>query len=144
MVLFVNISSHSSLIYLKTILNAFILMLTIGPLLSIMSKGDTDWLLFSLILWTIGSTIIFYPFMEHIYPHILTRTSSFLLTSVLIIISTWFNITLISYFFPSHYIYTTLINLTLNELSLFALLYLLLVSMLISILNTSQLLEDNS
>jgi len=144
MVLFVNISSHSSLIYLKTILNAFILMLTIGPLLSIMSKGDTDWLLFSLILWTIGSTIIFYPFMEHIYPHILTRTSSFLLTSVLIIISTWFNITLISYFFPSHYIYTTLINLTLNELSLFALIYLLLVSMLISTLNVSQLLEDNS
>jgi len=144
MVLFVNISSHSPLIYLKTVLNAFILMLTIAPLLWIMSKGDTHWLLFSLILWTIGSTIIFYPFMEHIYPHILTKTSSFLLTSVLIIISTWFNITLISYFFPSHYIYTTLINLTLNELSLFALLYLLLVSMLISMLNTSQLLEDNS
>jgi len=144
MVLLVNISSHSSLIYIKTVLNALILMLTIGPLLSIISKGDTHWLLFSLTLWILGSTIIFYPFMEHIYPHILTKISSFLLTSVLIIISTWFNITLISYFLPSHYIYTTLINLTLNELSLFALLYLLLVSTLISTLNVSQLLEDNS
>ena len=144
MVLFVNISPHSSLIYLKTFLNAFILMLTIGPLLWIMSKEDTSWLFFSLSLWTIGSSIIFYPFMEHVYPHVLTKISYFLLTSVLIIISTWFNMTLITYFLPSHYIYTTLINTTLNKLSLFSLLYIFLVSTLISKLNLSHLLEDNS
>ena len=137
MVLFVNKSSSTSFVYLKTFFIAIILMITVSPLLSIMSKGDSNWFLFALILWTIGSSIIFYPFMEHIYPHMLTKMGFFLLTSILIIINTWFNMTLITFFLSYNYIYNTLMNTTLNQLFLFALLYVFLVSSLILKLNFS-------
>ena len=142
--MFVDLSSHSSYIYLKTLFTATILMITISPLLWMMSKGDLNWLLLSLILWTLGSIIIFYPFMEDVFPHLLTKTGFFLLTSILIIISTWFNITLITFLFHDNYIYNSLINITLDQLSLFISLYILLVSMLILKLNRSQPTEDNS
>ena len=144
MVLFVDINSNSSLIYLKTLLISTIIMITISPLLWIMSKGDTSWLLLALTFWTLGSIIIFYPFMEHVLPYMLTKTGFFLLTSVLIIVSTWFNMTLIVFFLPSKYIYHTLITITVGQLSLFSSLYLLLVSSLILKLNLSSPVEDNS
>ena len=142
--MFVDINSHSSYIYLKTLFIATVLMITISPLLWIMSKGDINWLLLSLILWTLGSIIIFYPFMEDVFPYMLTKTGFFLLTSILIIISTWFNITLITFLFHDNYIYNTLINITLNKLSLFISLYIFLVSSLILKLNSSQPIKDNS
>ena len=144
MVLFVNINSHASLIYLKTLLISTIIMLTISPLLWILSKGDASWLLLALTFWTLGSIIIFYPFMEHVLPYMLTKTGFFLLTSVLIIVSTWFNMTLIVFFLPAKYIYHSLINITLGQLSLFFALYLILVSSLILKLNLSHPIEDNS
>jgi len=142
--LFVDINSNTSLIYLKTLLISTVIMLTISPLLWIMSKGDTSWLLLSLTFWTLGSIIIFYPFMEHVFPYMLTSTGFLLLTSVLIIVSTWFNMTLIVFFLPAKYIYHTLINITLGQLSLFFALYLILVSSLILKLNLSHPIEDNS
>ena len=142
--MFVDISSDSSLIYLKTLLISIIIMLTVSPLLSIMSKGDTSWLAFALTFWMLGSIIVFYPFMEHVLPYMLTKTGFFLLTAVLIIISTWFNMTLIVFFLPAKYIYHTLVNITLDQLSLFFTLYLILVSSLILKLNFSYPTKDNS
>jgi len=142
--LFVDTTSESSLIYLKTLLISTIIMLTISPLLWIMSKGDTSWLVLALTFWTLGSIIIFYPFMEHVLPYMLTKTGFFLLTAVLIIISTWFNMTLIVFFLPAKYIYHTLVNITLDQLSLFFTLYLILVSSLILKLNFSYPTKDNS
>jgi hypothetical protein len=119
-------------------------MISIGPLLWTISKGDISWLLLSLILWTLGSMVIFYPFMEHVYPYMLTNTGIFLLTAILIIIGAWFNMTLITFFLPHKYIYLTVINTTLHQLSLFSGLYVFLLSTLFSKLNSFYPIKDNS
>ena len=136
MVLFVN--SHSQLIYFKTFLFVTILIGTVSPLLWIISKGDMQWVVISSLLWAIGSTIIFYPFIEKVYPKMLTKIGFFLLTSILIIVATWLNILLISFLLSENYIFNLLLNTTLNQILLVSSLYILLINFMITKLNLTK------
>jgi hypothetical protein len=70
-----------------------------------------------------GTILIFYPFIEYVYPHMLTKTGIFLLTSILTIVSAWVNIMMITLLLSDHYIYHAILNSTLENISLFGLFY---------------------
>jgi len=70
------------------------------------------------LLWTVGSLLIFHPFVLYIYPHLISKVSVYLLTSILIIVSAWLNITIITLLLPYDYVYYALFNATLSQISL--------------------------
>jgi len=137
--LIINLESDSTqlLRYIKSTLIGLILTILILPLLWIIAEYDTEWILKSSIIWALGSILIFHPFLEYIYPKLLTKTSFFLLTSMLIILSTWFNVTLITLLMSQSYIYYMFLNSSFSDISLFSGGYILLGSFLISIIEAS-------
>lgn len=133
----ININTICSFNYYKTALIAAILTMTITPLLWIVSESHTQWVLMATLLWASGSILIFHPFVQHVYPHMLTKMGIYLLTSILTIVSVWFNITIITLLLPNNYIYDTMLNITLTQISLFGWFYILMTSTFISNLNLS-------
>jgi len=131
-VLKINIKSFSTYCYSKTLLIAMILTFTFFPLLWILSENHTPWLLLSTLLWILGSILIFHPFMEYVYPHMLTKAGIFLLTSILTIISVWFNVMIITLLLPDNYLYHAILNTTLTNISLFGYFYIIITTTVIS------------
>lgn len=111
-------SSKSPVNFLKSLLIAIILGITIAPIIFLLTTADIVWVLMATLLWTVGSTLIFHPFVLYIYPHLISKVSVYLLTSILIIVSAWLNITLITLLLPYDYIYYALFNATLSQISL--------------------------
>ena len=115
----------------STLITTIILSISILPILLFLSEFNINWVLFSLPLLLIGNSLIFYPFIVHVYPHLMSKLSLYLLSSILIVISLWVNITFATYLLPNDYIYYTLLNVTFSKILLFGLTYLLLVTKLI-------------
>ena len=128
--------------YFKTLITVLILVTIITPILWIISNNDTEWVIMANILWAMGSLIIFQPFIEHVYPHLLTKTSVFTLTAILTITSSWINIILVSFLLPQHYISTILLNTSPVELASLTLLYLLLMITSITQIELSKSLQE--
>ena len=128
----INNILNSTTYYFKTLIIAIILTLTIIPLLVQISAINMEWIMMAIGLWILGSITIFYPFVKYLYPQLITRSSFFLLTTILIIVSTWLNITLIGLFLPYNYIDNAILDSTLLQLSLFGYLYIMLVNILIA------------
>jgi len=126
------VSSKSTVYFFKSLLIATILTITIVPILLLFTGADTRWVFMATILWTIGSLFIFHPFILYVYPHLMSKISLYLLTSLLIIVSTWFNITMITLLLPYDYIYYAFFNSTLSQISILGSIYIIIVNAVIS------------
>ena len=111
---------------------AIILALTISPIILFFTSADMPWVIIATLLWTSGSLLIFHPFVQYVYPHLMSKMSVYLLTSILIIISGWFNITMISLLLPYDYIYYALFNITLSQITLWGSVYIILVNAILT------------
>jgi len=111
---------------------AIILALTISPIILFFTSADMPWVIMATLLWTSGSLLIFHPFVQYVYPHLMSKMSVYLLTSILIIISGWFNITMISLLLPYDYIYYALFNITLSQITLWGSVYIILVNAILT------------
>lgn len=128
----IHLNSKSTVHFVKTIITAIILLLTIVPILLFLSEADTQWVIMATLLWAIGTVLIFHPFIRYVYPHLMSKVSIYMLTSILIIISAWLNITVITFLLPYDYIYYSLFNATLTQISLLGSFYVIVVNALIT------------
>jgi hypothetical protein len=62
----------------------------------------------------------------------MSKISVYLLTSILIIISAWFNITIITLLLPYDYVYYSLFNATLTQIALWGSGYIILINAIIT------------
>jgi len=125
-------SPKSTVHFFKSILIAMILGITIAPMILLLTEANISWVVMTTLLWTIGSALIFHPFVVYIYPHLLSKVSVYILTSVLIMISVWFNITMITLLLPYDYIYYAMFNATLTNISLWGSAYIVFLDAIIS------------
>lgn len=125
-------SSKSTVSFFKSIVIALILAITITPMILFLTSANLSWILIATLLWAFGSILIFHPFILYIYPHLMSKLSVYLLTSVLIIISAWLNITIITILLPYDYIYYSLFNATLVQISLWGSTYIILINALVT------------
>jgi len=125
-------SSKSTVCFLKSMLIAIILGITISPMILLLTEANTSWVVMATLLWTVGSALIFHPFVIYIYPHLMTKVSVYILTSILIIVSAWFNITMITFLLPYDYIYYAMFNATLTQISLWGSAYIIFLDMIIT------------
>jgi hypothetical protein len=86
------------------------------PLLWVISDANINWVLFANIISFTGTLILVYPFVNYVYPYLVTKTATFLLTSLLTIISIWINITAIAFALPHSYIYEASLNATIEKI----------------------------
>ena len=125
-------SSKSPVHFFKSILIAMILGITIAPMILLLTEANISWVVMTSLLWTVGSALIFHPFVLYIYPHLMTKVSVYILTSILIIVSVWFNITMITLLLPYDYIYYAMFNATLTQISLWGSAYMIFLDILIT------------
>ena len=125
-------SSKSTVNFFTSTLIAIILALTIAPIILFLTSADTSWVLMATFLWASGSLLIFHPFVQYVYPHLLSKVSVYLLSSILIIISAWFNITMITLLLPYDYVYYGLFNATLSQIALWGSVYIILINAIIT------------
>ena len=125
-------SSKSPLNFFKSILIAMILSITIAPMILLLTEANISWVIMTTLLWTVGSALIFHPFVVYIYTHLLSKVSVYILTSILIIISAWLNITMITLLLPYDYIYYAMFNATLSQISLWGSAYIVVLDALIT------------
>jgi len=125
-------SSKSPVNFFKSLLIAMILAITIAPMILLFTEANISWVFMTTVLWTIGSALIFHPFILYIYPHLMSKVSVYILTSILIIISSWFNITMITILLPYDYIYYGIFNATLTQISLWGSTYIVFLDTLIT------------
>ena len=128
----VNLNSKSTVYFFKSILVAIIITLTVVPILLLLISASTTWIFMATLLWTVGSILVFHPFIVYVYPHLLSKISLYLLTSILIIVSAWFNITVITLLLPYDYVYYALFNSTLSQIILLGSIYIIVVNILIA------------
>ena len=102
--------------YYKTAVISIVLTLLMTPLFWVISDANINWVLFANIISFTGTLILVYPFVNYVYPYMLTRTATFLLTSLLTIISIWINITAIAFALPHSYIYEASLNATIEKI----------------------------
>jgi len=125
-------SSKSTVNFFTSTLIAIILALTISPIILFLTSADTSWVLMATFLWASGSLLIFQPFVQYVYPHLISKVSVYLLSSILIIISAWFNITMITLLLPYDYVYYGLFNATLSQIALWGSVYIILINAIIT------------
>ena len=125
-------SSKSTVNFFTSTLIAIILALTISPIILFLTSADTSWVLMATFLWASGSLLMFHPFVQYVYPHLISKVSVYLLSSILIIISAWFNITMITLLLPYDYVYYGLFNATLSQIALWGSVYIILINAIIT------------
>ena len=113
-----------SLHFLKSLLIATILTLTVVPIFLLIASNDIKWIATATLIWNIDTLLIFYPSMRYLYPHLISKIGVYLLNTILIILSVWFNIILIQILLPYDHIYYTLFNATLSNITLIGAIYL--------------------
>ena len=102
--------------YYKTAVISIILTLLLTPLFWVISNANINWVLFANIISFTGTLILVYPFVNYVYPYMVTKTATFLLTSLLTIISIWINMTAIAFALPHSYIYEASLNATVEKI----------------------------
>jgi len=125
-------SSKSTVNFFKSLLIAIILALTIAPIILLLSEANLSWVVMASLLWALGSLLIFHPFVLYVYPHLISKVGVYILTSILIIVSAWFNISMITLVLPYDYLYYGLFNATLTHIGLWGSVYIILLNAFIS------------
>ena len=114
----INLNKVLTVSHYKTVLISIVLTLLMTPIFWVFSNADIDWILFANVISFIGTLILLYPFINYVYPYMITRTGTFLLTSLLTVISIWLNITAISLSLPYDYIYEATLNTSMEKIHL--------------------------
>ena len=125
-------SSFFTVNLFQSMIISLVLAFTIIPIILLLTTADTSWTIMATLLWSVGSILVFHPFVLYVYPHLLTKVSVYILTSILIFVSTWFNITLISFLLPSEYMYYALFNATITQISLWGSSYIIFINAIIT------------
>jgi len=125
-----NINKFLTVFHYKTVLISMIITLLLTPLFWVLSHADLHWILMANIILFIGLFTLFYPFISYVYPYMITKTGTFLLTSLLIIVSIWINITLITLALPSDYMYEATLNITIEKIFLIGTTYIIAINAL--------------
>lgn len=112
----ININKVLTVSYYKTALISIAITLLITPLFWVISNADLNWILLANIISFTGTLIILYPFINYVYPYLVTKIATFLLTSLLTIVSIWINMTAIVFALPHSYIYEATINATIEKI----------------------------
>ena len=102
--------------YSKTILSSIIITALLIPILWVISHANINWVLFATIISFTGTLLLLYPFINYVYPYMITKTVTFLLTSLLTIISIWINITVIAFALPNSYLYEAILDATIEKI----------------------------
>ena len=122
--------------YYDTALISIILSMVTIPFLWFISKGDIRWIIASEILWSVGVFSIFHPFIRYIFPYMLTKMGTFLLSSILALLTIGINISIILLLLPNRdmeMIFNyTLFNTSLSNIALFVWFYILIAGTLLS------------
>ena len=109
-----------------------ILTLTVIPIFIQIASVDTKWIVMATLLWSIGTLLVFHPFVRYVYPHLISKIGVYLLSSILLIVSAWFNVMMIKLLLPYDYIYYALFNITFSYITLMASVYLIVINAIIS------------
>ena len=112
----ISINKVLTVSYYKTVLISIALTLLMTPLLWVISDANINWVLFANIISFTGTLILVYPFVNYVYPYLVTKIATFLLTSLLTIVSIWINITAIAFALPHSYIYEASLNATIEKI----------------------------
>ena len=111
----ININKFLTVTHYKAVLISTIITALLTPLFWILSDANINWILFANIISFTGTLILIYPFINYVYPYMLTKVTTFLLTSLLTIISIWINMTAIAFALPHYYIYEATLNATIEK-----------------------------
>lgn len=125
-------NTDSIIKFFKSVLISIILAVTIAPIILFLTSANASWVFMATLIWALGSIFIFHPFILYVYPHLLSKSSAYMLTSLLIIVSAWFNITIITLFLPYDYLYYSLFNTTLSQIALWGSIYIIMLNAFIT------------
>jgi len=117
---------------LKSMLITTILTLTVIPIFLQIASVDTRWIVMATLIWGMGTLLVFHPFVRYVYPHLISKIGVYLLSSILLIVSAWFNVMMIKLLLPYDYIYYALFNITFSYITLMASVYLIVINAIIS------------
>lgn len=126
----ININKILTVFHYKTVLISTILTLLLTPLLWIFSSGDINWILFANIISFIGTLTLLYPFINYLYPYMITRVGTVLLTSLLTLLSIWLNITAITLSLPYDYVYEAMLNASIEKILIIGTTYIIAINAL--------------
>jgi len=112
----ISLNKVLTISYYKTVVISIVLTLLITPLFWVISNANINWVLFANIISFTCTLILVYPFVNYVYPYMLTKTATFLLSSLLTILSIWINITAIAFTLPNYYIYEAILNATIEKI----------------------------
>jgi hypothetical protein len=87
--------------YFDTLLISLILSVVTIPFFWFLSQGSIGWVLSCTVLWAIGVFAIFHPFVRYIFPMMLTKVGTFVLSAILAIVTILININILFYILPS-------------------------------------------
>ena len=87
--------------YLDTLLISLILSVVTVPFLWFLSQESISWVVSSTILWAVGVFAIFHPFVRYIFPMMLTKVGTFVLSSILAIVTIFINLNILFFILPS-------------------------------------------
>ena len=124
----INLNKVLTVSHYKTVLISIVLTLLMTPIFWVFSNADIDWILFANIISFIGTLILLYPFINYVYPYMITKTGTFLLTSLLTVVSIWLNITAISLSLPYDYIYEATLNISMEKILIIGTSYIILIN----------------
>ena len=96
-----KVNDKNNIDYLDTLLISLILTTITIPFLWILSQESIGWVASSAILWAVGVFSIFYPFVRYIFPMMLTKLGTLVLTAILALITLVVNLTTLIYILPS-------------------------------------------
>jgi len=100
------------------------------PIFWVISNANINWVLFANVVSFTGTLILFYPFIDYVYPYMVTKVATFLLTSILTLLSIWINMTAIAFALPQSYIYEAILNATVEKILAIATVYLVAINSL--------------
>jgi len=112
----ININKFLTVFHYKTVLISVIITLLMTPLFWVLSHADIKWIIFANIISFTGTIVLFFTFVNYIYPYMITKTGTFLLTSLLTIVSIWLNLTAITLSLPYDYIYEAILNTSIEKI----------------------------
>ena len=124
----INLNKVLTVSHYKTVLISIVLTLLMTPIFWVFSNADIDWILFANIISFTGTLTLLYPFINYVYPYMITKTGTFLLTSLLTVISIWLNITAISLSLPYDYIYEATLNTSMDKILIIGTSYIILIN----------------
>ena len=96
-----KVNYKKNIYYLDTLLISLILSIVTVPFLWFLSQESVGWVVSSTILWAVGVFAIFHPFVRYIFPMMLTKVGTFVLSSILAIVTILINLNILFFILPS-------------------------------------------